>query len=459
MLNPTFALLDEPGVGKTPQALCAIERRGAAVVVSPSVAKLNWADEAAMWRRDLKVHIIRGTLDRTGKSLFRWAQPGELVVVNFESLPPAFREVERLRSRVTRMATGASRGTHTYDDLARRLERAEKIREQLRAPAPGTYLIPDEAQRLKNDAALVTLRFREMSALVLQRGGHVWPLTGSPLENNRDELWTVLQCAGLGTKVWGTHELYLADWRVPGLIAEKLRTISLRRTRSDVLPQLPPVIRTTLPVEIPEIAKKALDELVAAMKKLGVDFETASLDAIRTAATAAQVTFNSSTGRKLLATAKIPALMERVADIESAGTPLVVFCSHMRPLEVLGARPGWGRISGAENEREKHDTAKAFQAGKLRGVAVQTKAAGVAINLWRAWRAIFVDKPWTPAAVDQAEGRLRRRGQKALSLFFESLVADHPLERRVEQLLLEKQREIDVSVGLSAVPGLPAENT
>ena len=415
--NRQWALFDKPGAGKTVTALAAIRRRGRGIVVCPSGVKFQWREFAREWRSDLRVAIL------SGSNAFRWPNEGEIVVLNYEILPAAWRELLNLRSRLVRMGGGGAKKTNDQRaaKLQEYLERGEDFRKRLIAPPEGVVLIADEAHRIKNDSARCTLRFRELAALVYQKGGSIWPMTGTPITASRNDLWVVLQAAGLGTKAWGTRDAFDEDWKVPGAIAAKLRTISLCRERPvDIA-----TIRQALPVSLAAPAMRALDELSAAIRAQGVNIDTATLEDIRRAASAAQVAKCVATARSLLATAKIPALLDLVADAEAEGTPLVVFSMHRRPLDLLAGRQGWARISGDESAQEKFEVASQFQGGfyprfiggqrvgstAALGVAVQTRAGGLGINVQRAWKALFVDLPWVPSDVDQAESRLRRPGQ------------------------------------------------
>lgn len=447
----TAALFDPPGLGKTPQALCALQRGVPVVVVCPGAIKGKWAEEVRRWRKSFHVRIVKGT---KGKHAFRWPEPGTVTIVNYEVLPPAARELERLRARVVRLGQRVTNGPRVAK-MAVRLKRLEEARAGLRQPYPGTVLICDEAHRAKNPEAQCTLRLREMAAWVYQRSGRIWLLTATPLENGPDELWTVLQAAGLGTRAFDDYGSFMVAME-SGDVGARLQTVSLRRRREEVLPQLPPKTVETVQVPIGAELRKELDEITKKLRARGINLATATLEQIRTAVNTAGLATHVSSTREALAVAKLPSVLELVADLEHAHVPIVALCCHKRPLELLSRRKGWLKITGDETHAQKHANAADFQAGKLRGIAVGYRAGGVGIDLFHAWRCLEIDLPWTTSALEQGEGRLDRIGQTAAGLLFTRFVADHPLERRVAVLLERKGKLIAKSIDASEVPGSPA---
>lgn len=444
----TGAVFDEMGLGKSPQFLMALPP-GAPVVVAvwPSSMKWKWAAEVRKWRKDYAVRIVQGSRG------FRWPPPGVITIVNYEALPPSERELARLRSKAVRLA--ANKATiEKSKKLSRLIARYESIRAKLTAPHAGTVLGGDEAQRIKNKDTRAALRWQEMAALVFHRKGRIWLLTGTPLENDEDELWTVLQAAGLGTAAFGDHNSYKAAWQVPGKVAEGLRKVSIRREWEGVTDQLPHYTYTTRPVPVGKGLKGELDALVKTLRKRGINLATATLDQIRVASESVELKQHVMRAREALAVAKVPAMLEAVAECEENKVPLVVFSWHTRPVLLLGRRKGWAAIHGGVAEEERHRIVTAFQAGKLRGLACTYQTLGAGFDLFHANRMLHVDKPWTPTKLDQARRRIDRIGQKSKKLVYESIVADHVLEKRVDILLEGKQGKIDQSVGASAVtPG------
>jgi hypothetical protein len=154
----------------------------------------------------------------------------------------------------------------------------------------------------------------------------------------------------------------------------------------------------------------------------------------------------------LLSKAKIPSLVEMIEDFEEQGEPVVVFSAYRAAIDLLATRPGWAVITGDTPPAQRTQIEDDFQAGKLKGVGGTIKAAGVAITLTRAHHAIFVDREFTPGLNDQAEDRVCRIGQSR-GVIIHDLVADHPLDRLLHEILAGKEATIEASVDAARVTG------
>lgn len=415
-------LADEMGLGKTVQALLAMPERAAAVVVAPAAVLLSWRAEAARWRPDLTATLLRSS------AAWRWPSPGEVCICTYGVLPRADAELP---------------------------------------PAPeGAVLLADEAHLLKNRK---TARAREWNALrdrVVASNGRVWLLTGTPLVNRPPELWNVLDAAGLAKECFGSWGRFVGlfhgrhgqwggyEWDASGISDEVpalLQRVSLHRRRADVLPDLPAKRRVVREVnDLPASAIKACDAAVDALRKRGIDLDKLGPDADLGRLIVGDAFELISCARAQLASAKIPAALEIVESFEEAEEPLVVVSAHREPVDTIAARPGWAAITGDTSPEDRGEVCRRFQAGELRGVALTYRAGGVGITLTRAAHMLMIDLDWTPALCSQAEDRICRIGQKRGCLVTQ-LVASHPLDKRVCELLREKQAIIDASVEASAV--------
>jgi SNF2 family DNA or RNA helicase len=422
----TALLADDMGLGKTVQALCAAPIGAPIVVICPAVAKGVWTREAKRFRPDLTPVAL------SGRGSFRWAQPGEMVVVNYDILP----------GDVTGVAKGYPANLPV--DLAT-------------APK-GTVIIADEAHALKGSDAHRTKRFRALARAARATGGRVWLLTATPLLNRAPELWAIVQAMGLGREVFGSYNNYKqlwhasegrfggTEWGQPTAgVATALQAIMLRRIKSEVLLDLP--AKTVRDVEVNGLSastKKLCDNALAALDALGVDLAKAL--ALATSTADKSLAFEQlSAARAALATAKLDAAIEMIEAYEDAGEPVVVFSAHRAPIDALGARTGWATITGDTEAETRTEIENAFQAGQLKGVACTIKAGGVAITLTKACNSMFIDEEWTPALNSQAQDRVYRIGQSR-GVVITRLVAAHALDRRIAVLLAEKTEIIDDAI-------------
>lgn len=430
-------LSDEPGLGKTIQALMAVKSSDPVLVIAPLAVSRSWISEARRWRPDLRPGVI------DGKAAWRWPAGGEILVASYGTIP----------------AMG----------------------QEMIAPPAGTVLIADEAHLLKGGPGRKQAggkfkggvdrvrRWQVIRDAVLDAQGRVWLLTGTPLLNRPPELWRVLEAARLGREAFGSYPRFVSlvggykgRWgmeftgQISAEVPLALQKVALRRNREEVLPDLPRKVRQVREVEIadPE-AIRLCDELVAAMAGAGrtVD-DLADQAGLANEVRAVIFTLLSKT-RAALAVAKIPAMLERVEAYEEEDAPVVVFSAHLEPLRACAAREGWGLIDGSVSAEDRAATVARFQAGELRGIACSFAAGGVGITLTRAHHVLCVDLPWTPALLQQAEDRCCRIGQEADSVHVEILAADHPVDARVAELLVEKTRLIEQAVEASATREVP----
>jgi len=433
----TCALLaDEMGLGKTIQALAALPGSPRVVVVCPAVAKGVWSREAKAWRPQLTVTEL------AGRGSFRWPAIGEIVVTNYDILPEAHKE-----------------GCKGKD------AKCEGCAPFLAECPEGVIVIADEAHGLKNSKAQRTIRFRALAEVARSKRGRTWLLTATPLLNRPSELWSVYQAGNLAQEAFGSWKSFLRIFRgSPGRFGgytwglaeesavERMQRVQLRRLRRDVLPDLPGKTRRMVEVTV---GAKALKNAEAAFAQA---FGTADAEEIVRAIRAGVEDGKSagfeglSAARAALSAAKIPALLEHVEEFEENEEPVVVFSSYLAPIDALAGREGWAVITGETSAAERTRIQDEFQAGKLRGVACTIKAGGVAITLTRAAHALFVDQEWTPALNAQAEDRICRIGQTR-GCTITVLVAKHPIDERVAELLNEKQEILDASVEQSKTVG------
>ncbi len=407
---------DDMGLGKSVQILMALPRDlvGGAVIVCPAVVKHNWADEVRAWRPDLRAIVL------SGRGSFRWPRAGEIVITNYAILPKD-------------------------TDVA-----------SLPGLLPGCYLIGDEIHAVKGSSqrrkAWLALRRR-----VRARQGTLWGATGTALLNNPVELWKVLSALDCEKASFGSWSTFVRafdgykgrfGWKFRGPtreVPDRLRRVMLRRLKKDVLPDLPPKRYKTVLVELNREAIVACDAAAAALAEQGVDLTSATLKAVRTAAERPGFT-EMSRARKALAAAKFRTAEQLVEFHEQSNTPLVVLGAHKAPIQAIGNRPGWASITGDVSAGARADIVRDFRSGRLSGVALTIRAGGVGITLTRASDVLRIDRDWTPALNRQAVDRTHRIGQTR-GVLVTDLVADHVLDHRTAELLVEKESLEDAVYG------------
>jgi SWI/SNF-related matrix-associated actin-dependent regulator 1 of chromatin subfamily A len=392
---------DDMGLGKSAQTLCSLPDADDAgvLVVCPAIAKGVWKREAALWRDDYVVTVL------DGRGSFRWPKPGELVVVNYDVLPP-----------------NPPAAPHGHE----------------------TVLVVDEAHYCKNRKSLRAIRVATLSASV-QRAIF---LTGTPLPSRPGDLWQVLDVAGVAREAFGSWAEFVRlfngkknqwggmTWGMPKPeVGERLKAVLIRRMKKDVLADLPDKTHRVLEVDLTAAASKKLQ---AEIDRLGPE--------VWAATDISEIPFDKmAKTRALLAQSKIDAAMEVIDNHEESGEPLVVFSAHRYVIDELDKRDGWVTITGDTPHSERARIEEAFQRGEYHGVGATIAAASTALTLTRASNVLFVDLSWVPADNQQAEDRCYRIGTKN-AVLVTHLVSSHPLDQHVRKLIAKKMGIVEGSV-------------
>ena len=404
-------LADEQGLGKTIEALAAIEADSAypAVVVCPASLKLNWLRELQRWLPDRSVRTLVGTgVARPNAESSYPAAAADITVVN-------------------------------YDIVAARLD-------ELRGLEPRA-LVLDESHYCKNAAAKRTRAVQRLSA-VLPHDGLVLALTGTPVMNRPAELISQLRILGrLGD--FGSGAQFGKRFRGPDAhlrLHWHLRSrCFVRRLKADVLPQLPAKRRAIVPVELDNEPEYRLAErdLIAWLQSQPLDL--GELRAKVAAALRAERLVRLNALKLLAARGKLAAALAWIHDFCSSGERLVVFAHH-REIQraLLGRFPSALHILGDDSHAARDVALRAFQApdGPANQLIVcSIEVAGQGLTLTRSSNVVFLELDWTPAKHDQAEDRCHRIGQED-SVNASYILAAGTIDETIATLLERKRAVI-----------------
>jgi SWI/SNF-related matrix-associated actin-dependent regulator of chromatin subfamily A-like protein 1 len=393
-------LADEQGLGKTVEALAALEADGAfpAVVVCPASMKLGWQREAEHWLPHRKVAVVQG----------RQPVPsaGDITIVNYEIV--------------------AAHGSA----LARRRPRA---------------LVIDESHYCKNPHAKRTQAVRRLAASVAPDGLRL-ALTGTPVLNHPEELIAQLRIIGR-LEDFGSGARFAREFE--GQQSEERlhwhlrRRCFVRRLKSEVLPQLPVKRRVVVPIALGNEAEYRLaeDDVVAWLRSQPLDLSElgARIAATLRAERLAQLT----TLQRLAARGKLAGALAWVHDFMASGEPLVLFARHVEIQEaVLRRFPDALHILGEDSLADREASIAAFQAARGPALIVcATRSAAQGITLTRASNVCFLELEWTPAMHDQAEDRCHRIGQRdAVTAWY--LLAAETIDETMAALIQRKRQVV-----------------
>jgi SWI/SNF-related matrix-associated actin-dependent regulator of chromatin subfamily A-like protein 1 len=393
-------LADEQGLGKTVEALAALEADDAypAIVVCPASMKLNWQREAERWLPHRSAVIVEG----------RRAVPprGEITILNYEIV------------------------AHHRQALALRKPKA---------------LVVDESHYCKNPRAKRTQAVRALAA-ALPNDSLKLALTGTPVLNHAEELIAQLRVIGR-LQDFGSGAHFAKQFQ--GQLSEERlhwhlrRRCFVRRVKADVLPQLPAKRQVVVPVALTNEEEYRLAEKDVIEWLRAQPLDLSELNARIAATLRAERLAQLGTLQRLAARGKLAAALAWIHDFLASGEPLVVFARHKEVQQaVLHRFPTAAHILGDDNLKERDQAIETFQQPDGPQLIIgATRVAAQGITLTRASNVAFLELEWTPAMHDQAEDRCHRIGQRdAVTAWY--LLAAETIDETMARLIQRKRTHV-----------------
>lgn len=458
-------LADEPGLGKTAQAIRALkllQENGTpifpALIVCPNTLKKNWKREFDKWWPGLDIQIIKGSATQRRK---QFDEPAQVFIINWESL--------RGHSRLApygSVALARCKDCGGHDEKVTE-NRCEVHKRELNG-IDFKAVIADEIHRSKEPKS------KQSRALWAATGDADirYALTGTPIANNVLDLWSILHW--ISPEEWpsktrwidrmvntmlnafgGMMVLGIKPHMEPEFYAA-LNPRMRRMLKAKVLPWLPEMMFERRDVEMSTKQKKAYDQMRDMMiaELEGGEAITApsaltqTIRLLQFASSYAEIAANEETGeiKAILAdpSCKVDALMD---DIKSGdfGNDSVAVCAVSRQLIYLLSaaltkeKIAHGLITGAQTEDERQQAVDDFQAGKIKWILFTAQAGGVGITLTAARRLIMLQRPWSLVDHRQALDRVHRIGSEIHdSIIVTDYVTEGTIEERVIQVLETK---------------------
>lgn len=418
---------DDLGLGKTAQAIRACLEVGARRVLVVTKKSL-----LTQWEREIG----------------RWTAVGESKVV----LPPNF-GVARLTA-ASKTIPNTPWVVTNYEAVVRHVDRL--------MPAGFDAMIVDEATAIKNRKAQRTKVIHKLARVI----PHRLLLTGTPIHNRPDELWSLLHAVAPDTftSYWRWVEEHCQTWRNPwggvdilGVkdrhrLSQVLYPYLLRRTKS--LLNLPPISHETVSVELTAEQRRVYRELrTLLMSHLGDEHIVVTPTVLSQLTRLRQVCCTPALIGGKDASTKTEALVDLLEEYAPHHKVLVftTFAEYVRLL--LPALRQWnpahitGDLSTSRRDAEVHRFSEDPTCRILLGTIT---AMGEGLNLQAADVVVFLNREWVPAWNEQAVGRAYRRGQtKPVHII--NLVCRNTVEEHVEKLLSAKAevvREVDLAARL-----------
>jgi SNF2-related domain/Helicase conserved C-terminal domain len=427
----TFLLADEPGLGKTAQALLAAEATQSfpLLVVVPNVVKTNWAREAGLWTPQRPVTVIHGN----GHSVDGFA---EIVVVNYEILD----------RHAGWLADFGFRG-----------------------------MVVDEAHFIKNKSSQRSQNVLELSQRIQARAGRplLMALTGTPLINDIEDFRAIWQFLGwiddtkpLGHLMESLEETGLTPADFGFYAAARQCVIDagiVRRRKADVAADIPARRIADLPVELDDeegrsIRKAEADlaarlvaryESAVATRRSGPAGDGIDHELVRRVATWEREDTTTATGENVfgmmrrIGQAKAAMAADYAAQLARNVGKVVFFAKHVDVMDIAQdtfAKRGirYASIRGDQTTPQRNRQIDSFVNDPEVAVAVcSLTAAGVGINLQVASNLVLAELSWTDAEQTQAIDRVHRIGQ-AEPVTAWRIIATQTLDTKIAELIDQK---------------------
>lgn len=420
-------LADDMGLGKTPTTLAHLAGlAGPHLVVCPLSVVRNWEAETARFAPLMRVLVHHGTGRADSASFANLVAEHDLVIT-------------------------------TYQVAARDLETFQQV--------PWTTFVLDEAQAVKNPDTRTARAMRAIEA------GQRIALTGTPMENRLNELWSIFQIVAPG--LLGNATQFRKQFAIPiehdhdSAATAELRRLTgpflLRRTKADksLVPDLPDKVEQVawapLTREQAHLYQAVVDQLLAdAQVATGMRRRGLVLAALtRLKQICNHPAHALGDGSKLAGrSGKLHRFDELVTDLLDAGEQALVFTQfremglllqqHLHERFGQSAQFLHGGVSRANRDR----MVASFQDGTAKAplLLVSLKAGGTGLNLTAASQVVHYDRWWNPAVEDQATDRAWRIGQSR-TVFVHKLVCEGTVEEKIDALISEKRKLADAVVG------------
>jgi hypothetical protein len=451
----SFLLADEPGLGKTAQALLAAQAADAypLLAVVPNVVKTNWAREAELWTPRHKATVIHGD----GADIDAFA---DIIVVNYEVL---------------------DRHVGWLGDLGFR------------------GMVVDEAHFIKNKTSQRSQNVLEIAERIRARMVRplMMALTGTPLINDIEDFRAIWQFLGwiddkrpLTELMDALEESDLTPLD-PGFYPAARRSVIdlgiVRRRKIDVAKDIPERRVADLPVELDDVAasdiraaedglvKRLLARYDAALEHRGSTGAT-GIDHELVARVSAHELEDSSDGTgenvfsmmRRIGQAKAPLAADYTAQLARNVGKVVFFAKHIDVMDAAQetfARRGirYSSIRGDQTPKNREKNIQAFvEDPEVQVIVCSLTAAGVGINLQVASNLVLAELSWTDAEQTQAIDRVHRIGQDEPVTAWR-VIAAQTVDARVAEIIDDKAGlaaraldGIDVEVGDKAAPQVAA---
>ena len=395
-------LADDMGLGKTLQTIAflssVVTSDSKILILAPSSLIYNWKEEFEKFAPQMKVEVIYGLK----------------------------------ASRDEIIASNPQVAITSYASFRQDVEQYEKNQYQ--------YLILDEAQVMKNSQTKIAQYLRKFDV------PHTFALSGTPIENHVEELWSIFQIVLPGLFP-GKKEFKQLS---PETISHYVKPFIMRRKKSEVLQELPDLIEMTYKNELADDQKtiylaqlKQMQDRILSSSEEELNRSKmeilSGLMRLRQICDTPSLFLEDYDGES----GKLDSLRELLEQIKDGNQRVLIFSQFRGMLDIIekeldALKMTSFKITGSTPANERQDMTNAFNSGQGDAFLISLKAGGVGLNLTGADTVILVDLWWNPAVEDQAIGRAHRMGQdKNVEVY--RMITRGTIEEKIQELQTSKR--------------------
>ena len=395
-------LADDMGLGKTLQAIAflssQLQENSRVLILAPSGLIYNWADEFQKFAPNLDVVVVHGLKPYRETIL---AEKHQIYVTSYAT----FRQDSEI-----------------YQDLS------------------FDFLFLDEAQVMKNAQTKIAKTLRKFVV------PSVFALSGTPIENNIGELWSIFQIVLPGLLPAKKDFMKLPAERV----AQFIKPFVMRRKKEEVLTELPDLIEVVYKNELEDQQKAIYLAQLQQMQERIEHVTAAEFQRNRVEILAGLMRLRQICDTPALFmedykgdSGKLDSLRDLLSQIAEGNHRVLIFSQFRGMLDRIEEElPQLGltsfKITGSTPSQDRQEMTKAFNQGERDVFLISLKAGGVGLNLTGADTVILVDLWWNPAVESQAIGRAHRMGQEqAVEVY--RLVTRGTIEEKIQELQEQKR--------------------
>ena len=398
-------LADEMGLGKTIQTIAFLlsNKDKKSIVITPTALIYNWKNELEKFAPTLKVGLLHAAKSEREKILDN--------IDNYDVI------------------------LTTYTTYKNDIDKYKNI--------SFDYCIIDEAQNIKNPDAIITKAIKNVNAKVK------FALTGTPIENNLMELWSIFDfiMPGYLYNKSKFKSIFVNNDKNIIELKNLIKLFILRRTKKEVITELPDKIEQKIIIDLEKEHKRAykgyVNLITRKIKENNQDNITvfSYLTKLRQLCLSPELMVKNYQGKN----SKLDVLINIIND--SSDEKILVFSQFTKVLEVIGKRLNeenipYSYLDGKTSAKDRVKLVEEFNTNNNKVFLISLKAGGTGLNLTSANIVVHFDPWWNPAVEDQASDRAHRIGQKNVVNVIK-LIAKGTAEERVINLQETKKELIE----------------